>query len=166
VAGPLAGFIVAVPLMVVGLLSSEVVPAADGASRMGASLLVRWLVDIFAPHVATEAVRLSPIAIAAWFGLLVTALNLLPMGQLDGGHIAYAVLGKSARAVSVVTLIGLVILGFTTWSGWWTWAFFALLTGLGHARPLNDITPLDWPRRLVALMTLGIFFLLITPRPF
>ncbi len=166
VAGPLAGFAVAVPLMIIGLLFSQVVPASVGEARMGASLLVRGLLEIFVPHAANEAVRLSPIAIAAWFGLLVTAINLLPMGQLDGGHIAYAVLGKSARALSMVTFMGAIILGFTAWSGWWTWALFALLTGLSHVKPLNDITPLDWPRRLVGLMTLGVFFLLITPRPF
>jgi membrane-associated protease RseP (regulator of RpoE activity) len=164
-AGPLAGFLVAVPLMIFGLLQSEIVPRTP-QGQIGASLLVRWLVDFVVPHAANQAVALSPIAVAAWFGLLVTGFNLLPMGQLDGGHIAYAVLGRAARPVAYAAFAGLIFLGFTTWAGWLTWAFFAMLTGLGHAQPLNDITPLDGGRRLLGLLTLGLFFLLITPRPF
>jgi membrane-associated protease RseP (regulator of RpoE activity) len=166
VAGPLAGFFVAVPLFVLGLLFSTVVPAFGADSRLGTSLFVQWLVDLVVPHAANEAVRLHPIAIAAWFGLLVTAINLLPMGQLDGGHIAYALFGRHARTISTATFFGLLALGFTVWSGWLTWAFFALLTGLRHAEPLNDVTPLDWPRRLVGFATIGIFLALITLQPF
>jgi membrane-associated protease RseP (regulator of RpoE activity) len=164
-AGPLAGFAVAVPLMIVGLLQSEVVNATGGA-RLGSSILLRWLVDVVAPHAATQAVALSPIAIAAWFGLLVTGFNLLPLGQLDGGHIAYAVLGKAARPLGFATFAILLVLGFTTWNGWWTWAFLALLSGLGHAEPLNDITPLDGTRKFLGVLTGALFFLLITPKPF
>jgi membrane-associated protease RseP (regulator of RpoE activity) len=164
-AGPLAGLAVSVPLMVVGLLASEVVPR--GATQgMGTSLLVRAMVDVLVPHAANQAVALSPIAIAAWFGLLVTGFNLLPMGQLDGGHVAYAVLGKAARPLALATFVGMLVMGYTVWSGWYTWAFFAFITGLRHAEPLNDITPLDWGRRLIALATLVLFFLLLTPRPF
>jgi membrane-associated protease RseP (regulator of RpoE activity) len=109
---------------------------------------------------------LSPMAIAAWFGLLVTGFNLLPMGQLDGGHIAYAMLGRFARPVAVLTFLSMLFLGYTVWAGWYTWAFFALITGLRHPEPLNDITGLNWPRRLLGLLTFGLFFLLMTPRPF
>jgi membrane-associated protease RseP (regulator of RpoE activity) len=133
---------------------------------MGSSILLRWLVDFFVPHTAGQVIQLSPMAIAAWFGLLVTAINLLPMGQLDGGHIAYAVLGRAARPVAWVCLAALVVLGLTVWGGWLTWAFFALITGLRHPEPLNDITPLDGGRRLLGALTLVLFFLLITPRPF
>jgi membrane-associated protease RseP (regulator of RpoE activity) len=166
VAGPLAGFVVAVPLFVAGLLLSSVTPVVGGAGRLGASLLVQWLINVVVPHAAHEAVRLHPMAIAAWFGLLVTAINLLPMGQLDGGHIAYAVFGRHARTVSMATFLGALALGFTAWSGWLTFAFFALLTGLNHAEPLNDVTPLDWPRRVIGFVTFGIFLALITLRPF
>jgi hypothetical protein len=88
------------------------------------------------------------------------------MGQLDGGHVAYAVLGKWAQPLALATFAAMLIMGYTLWSGWYTWAFFAFITGLRHAEPLNDITPLDWGRRLIALATVGLFFLLITPRPF
>jgi len=165
VAGPLAGFFVALPLMVIGLLQSQVVPRI-GAGAFGSSLLLRGLAAVFIPHAANQAIALSPMAIAAWFGLLVTAINLLPMGQLDGGHVTYAVLGRLSRPIALATFAILIVLGLTVWQGWLIWALFALITGLQHPQPLNDITPLDWGRRLVGLFTLGLFFLLITPRPF
>ena len=130
------------------------------------SLLLQWLVNLFAPHAANQAIALSPIALAAWFGLLVTGFNLLPMGQLDGGHIAYAALGRAARPLGIAAFAVLLVMGFTLWSGWLTWAFLALITGLAHAEPLNDITPLDGARKFLGLLTLGLFFLLITPKPF
>jgi membrane-associated protease RseP (regulator of RpoE activity) len=164
-AGPLAGFVVAVPLMVLGLLQSEIGPATREGT-FGSSLLLRWLVDLFVSREPGQVIALSPMAIAAWFGLLVTAINLLPMGQLDGGHITYAVFGRFARPIALLTLAGLVFLGLTVWTGWLTWAFFALITGLRHPSPLNDITPLDGGRRLLGFLTLVLFFLLITPRPF
>ncbi len=164
-AGPLAGLVVAVPLMVVGLLQSQVV-ARGNVAPMGSSLLLRALIDVFVPHASNQVIALSPIAIAAWFGLLVTGFNLLPMGQLDGGHVAYAVLGKLAQPVAMLTFLAMLVLGYTTWAGWYTWAFFAFITGLRHPAPLNDITPLDWGRRLVGLGSLALLFLLITPRPF
>ena len=165
-AGPLAGFVVAVSLMIFGLVTSTVIPASGPEGLLGKSLLVEWLVNVFAPHPAGTMLNLSPVAIAAWFGLLITGLNLLPMGQLDGGHIAYAVLGSRARGVATVSLVTLLLLGLRVWSGWFTWAFFALITGLRHPEPLNDITPLDGGRKFLGLLTLALFFLLVTPRPF
>jgi len=164
-AGPLAGFIVAVPLMVLGLLTSDVV-ARTSSTTFGSSILLNWLVDVFMPHAAGQMIALSPMAIAAWFGLLVTGFNLLPMGQLDGGHIAYAVLGRWARPLASAVFALLIVLGLTVWSGWLTWALFALITGLGHAAPLNDITPLDGGRRVLGALTAVLFLLLITLRPF
>lgn len=166
-AGPIAGFVSAVPLMIAGLLLSGVVPVAgEPGARLGLSVLVNWLVNLVQPHAAGFAVQLHPIAIAAWFGLLVTGFNLMPMGQLDGGHVAYAVLGRAARPIALATFFGLLAMGYLFWSGWYTWAFFALLTGLNHPEPANDITPLDGARRLIGLLTFGLFLLLITPKPF
>ncbi len=164
-AGPIAGFVVAVPLMIAGLLLSSVVPAA-GVGGLGRSILVTWLVNLFQPHAAGFAVQLHPIAIAAWFGLLVTGFNLMPMGQLDGGHVAYAILGKAARPLALATFAGLLAMGYFFWSGWYVWAFFALLTGLAHPQPANDITPLDGARKFAGLLTFVLFLLLITPKPF
>lgn len=165
-AGPVAGFVAAAPLLVAGLLASDVVPAVSGSGRLGASLLVRWIIDLIHPHGPGYAVALHPIAIAAWFGMLVTGFNLLPMGQLDGGHVAYAVLGKFARPLAYLTFSALLLMGFSVWSGWWTWAFLAMLTGLRHAEPLNDVTPLDPVRRIIGALTLIWFLLIITPKPF
>ncbi len=165
-AGPVAGFLVALPLMIIGLLASQVVPAVGVGGRLGQSILLRWLIDLIQPHAAGYAVALNPVAIAAWFGMLVTGFNLLPMGQLDGGHVAYSVLGKAARPLAYLTFGGLILAGFTLWPGWWTWAFLAFITGLRHAEPLNDITPLDPARKFVGLLTLIWFFLIITPKPF
>jgi membrane-associated protease RseP (regulator of RpoE activity) len=165
IAGPLAGFVVAVPLMIIGLLGSEVVARDPRMASMGSSLLLKALMAIFVPHTAGQAVALSPVAIAAWFGLLLTAFNLLPLGQLDGGHIAYAVLGRYARPLGLLAFATMVYLGLTVWGGWLTYALFALLTGLRHPQPLNDITPLGWGRRLLGLATLVLFFTLITPKP-
>ena len=164
-AGPVAGFVVALPLMIVGLLASRVVPATGGGT-LGLSILVDWLVKLIQPHAAGYAVALSPVAIAAWFGMLITGFNLLPMGQLDGGHVAYAVLGKAARPLAYITFGALVLLGLSVWSGWLTWALFALIIGLRHAEPLNDITPLDPVRKLIGALTLVWFLLIITPKPF
>ncbi len=166
VAGPLAGFVVAIPLMAFGLMQSSIVPATHGVSLLGRSLLVQWMINVLVPHPAGTAIALSPVAVAAWFGLLITGLNLLPMGQLDGGHVAYAVLGKWAQPVATVSFAILLVLGWQVWSGWYTWAFFALITGLRHPEPLNDITPLDAGRRLLGLLTLALLFLLVTPKPF
>jgi membrane-associated protease RseP (regulator of RpoE activity) len=165
-AGPVAGFLVALPLMIIGLMASEVVPAVGIGGRLGQSILLGWLVDLIQPHAAGDAVALNPVAIAAWFGMLVTGFNLLPIGQLDGGHVAYSMLGKAARPLAYLTISGLILAGFTLWSGWWTWAFFVFITGLRHAEPLNDITPLDPARKFVSLLTLIWFFLIITPKPF
>jgi membrane-associated protease RseP (regulator of RpoE activity) len=166
VAGPLAGFAVALPLMVLGLLQSAVVARTRFGGMFGSSLLLKALMAALVPHAAGQAVALSPMAIAAWFGLLVTAINLLPMGQLDGGHVAYAALGRLAQPIALASFVALVALGLTVWNGWLIWALFALITGLQHPQPLNDITSLDWGRRLVGLFTLGLFVVLITPRPF
>jgi hypothetical protein len=165
-AGPVAGFVVALPLLIVGLLASDIVAATGEGGRLGLSILVRWLVDLIHARPDGYAVALHPVAIAAWFGVLVTGFNLLPMGQLDGGHVAYAVLGRAARPLGIITFGTMILAGFTIWSGWWTWALFVFFTGLRHAQPLNDITPLDPARKVIGFLTLIWFLLIIVPKPF
>ena len=109
-------------------------------------------------------VVISPIAFAGWAGLLVTALNLIPAGQLDGGHVLYVLFGRKARAFLPVILAALVLLGFV-WIGWWLWAFLIFLLGRLYAEPLDQITPLDPTRKAVAILGLVIFFLVFTPIP-
>jgi membrane-associated protease RseP (regulator of RpoE activity) len=166
VTGPLAGFVVAIPALIVGLLMSPVVPYDGRSDALGTSLLVEWLVNLFRPHPAGYAVALSPVALAAYFGLLVTGFNLLPIGQLDGGHVAYTLLGRWARPVALATLVSLVFMGTLFWNGWLTWAFLVMLTGIDHPAPLNEVTELDTGRRILGWLTLGLFVLLVTPKPF
>ena len=109
-------------------------------------------------------VLLHPIAWAGWAGLLVTALNLIPAGQLDGGHVLYALFGKWTRRMLPFVLAGLAVLGIF-WSGWWLWVFLILMMGGSHARPLDQITKLDPGRAALAVFGLILFILLFTPIP-
>jgi membrane-associated protease RseP (regulator of RpoE activity) len=98
-------------------------------------------------------------------GLLVTFLNLIPAGQLDGGHIIYAVFGKRANRILPVILVATVLLGFL-WSGWWLWALLIFLLGRSHAEPLDQITQLDPRRKALAMLMLVIFLITLAPIPF
>ncbi|MBN2148082.1 MAG: site-2 protease family protein [Anaerolineales bacterium] len=109
-------------------------------------------------------VTLHPIAWAGWAGLLVTALNLIPAGQLDGGHLISVLLGKRAIKLLPFILGGLALLGIF-WSGWWLWAVLIFVLGRLQAEPLDTITPLDTKRRALALFGLVIFVLVFTPVP-
>ena len=113
-----------------------------------------------------QDVLLHPLAWAGWTGLLVTALNLIPAGQLDGGHALYVLFGrKTASRLWPLLLILMVFLGMV-WTGWWIWAALLFVLGRVYATPLDDITPLDPGRRLIAWSGLILFVLLFTPIPF
>jgi membrane-associated protease RseP (regulator of RpoE activity) len=110
-------------------------------------------------------VSLNSVAWAAWGGLLITFLNLLPIGQLDGGHILYALLGKRAWSVAIGIVVLMLAMGFL-WSGWFLWALLVLVFGLRHPAPLNDLTPMGLRRNLLGLGVLVLFVLTFTPIPF
>ena len=110
-------------------------------------------------------VMLHPMAFAAWFGLLVTAFNLLPVGQLDGGHVTFTLLGEKTQFVGIVFVAALLLMGAVLWQGWLFWAFLIFMLGMGHPPPLNDITPLGDKRRVLALVTIVIFVLVFVPVP-
>ena len=167
-AGPWAGFVVAVPAVVFGLELSEVHPLdpAVGGLMLGDSLLFSWLTWLVLGVNSEEAtILLHPIALAGWFGFLVTCLNLLPVGQLDGGHVAYAVFGRFHRWISRGVLAVLVLLGITSWPGWFVWAVLLLVLGITHARTADSTTPLDRRRVVAAALTLGLFVVTFTPEP-
>ena len=107
---------------------------------------------------------LHPIAWAGWAGMLVTALNLIPAGQLDGGHVLYVLLGRKARGLLPFIMGALVLLGFF-WSGWWLWALLLFVLGRIYAEPLDQITQLDPRRKIVAVLGLVIFVLVFMPVP-
>jgi membrane-associated protease RseP (regulator of RpoE activity) len=110
-------------------------------------------------------VFISPVALAGWAGLLVTAFNLLPVGQLDGGHVLYSLIGQRAKALTWPIIGILVLMGFLLWPGWYLWAGLIFVFGQSHPDPLDDVTRLDAPRKLVALLTLLVFVLTFTPLP-
>jgi membrane-associated protease RseP (regulator of RpoE activity) len=111
-----------------------------------------------------QDVTLHPMAWAGWAGLMVTALNLIPAGQLDGGHALYVLLGDRASRVWPFLVVGLAALGIV-WSGWWLWAALIFFLGRTHAQPLDDITPLDSRRRAFAIVGIMLFVLVFTPVP-
>ena len=110
-------------------------------------------------------VLLSPTAFAGWAGILVTMLNLLPIGQLDGGHIMYAILGKNQRKVATVVTLSLIPLGYFLWVGWFVWVALVLLIKIGHPPTLNDQVPLDTKRKVIGWLAMLIFVLSFTPVP-
>jgi membrane-associated protease RseP (regulator of RpoE activity) len=168
-AGPIAGLLVTIPAIVVGLHWSMVgAPPAGGALRLGDPLLMRFFVYLtFGTLPPGADVFLHPIAVAGWAGLLVTALNLFPVGQLDGGRIAYALFGHRHRTVGVVAFGCLLALGVVTWSlNWFVWAaLLFFLVGFHHSPPLDDITPLTRGRRLLGLICLALLAVLLPPVP-
>jgi membrane-associated protease RseP (regulator of RpoE activity) len=111
-----------------------------------------------------QDVFLHPMAWAGWAGLLVTALNLIPAGQLDGGHVLYVLFGEKTQRVLPLILGGLLVLGFA-WTGWWIWMFLIFFLGRHHAEPLDQITKLDARRKLLAAFTLILFVLIFIPVP-
>jgi membrane-associated protease RseP (regulator of RpoE activity) len=168
-AGPLAGLLIAVPAILLGLGWSSIVPApAGGHLVFGDSLLLRGLMYLRWGNVPDGMMVFThPIADAAWAGLFVTAVNLFPVGQLDGGRIAYALFGRHHRAVGMATVAGLVLMGAWTWSAnWFVWAaLIVLLIGFHHSPPLDDVTPLSPGRRVVGVLCLLLLVLLIPPVP-
>jgi membrane-associated protease RseP (regulator of RpoE activity) len=167
--GPLAGLAVSLVVLVLGLHYSEVQASVPDAQFMtlGTGLLVDWLTElVLRPLSDAQAVILHPIALAGWFGIFITFINLVPVSQLDGGHVGYAFFGAAHRFVAIVIFIGMLILGlFSPW--WFLWAVLVFaLGGLRHQPPLNDITPLDTKRKALAILSFVLLFLLGTPRPF
>ncbi len=171
VAGPIAGFIVAVPALFLGLSISRVLPLPEEfvGFSLGEPLLFRlaaWMIWGTAPE--GYSLNLHPMAFAAWFGLLATALNLFPIGQLDGGHISYAALGARSTLVTMTAAAAVILLTFQSPS-WIAWAVLmvVMLVAFGprHPRTLDHHIPLDRTRVLVALGALVMFILCFTPAP-
>jgi membrane-associated protease RseP (regulator of RpoE activity) len=168
VAGPLAGFIVAVVVLIVGLhLSTVVERTATSGLQLGEPLLLQLLARLIIGSIPPEAdVVLHPIGFAAWFGLFVTSLNLLPIGQLDGGHVAYALWGRHQKTVAFVFVPILILLGFLGWAGWFLWAVMAGMFGLGHPPVMDPHVPLGRGRTIVGWIALAVFVSTFVPVPF
>lgn len=169
-AGPLIGLVVAIPVLILGLSLSHVqpLPVDQVYSMEGNSLLYllikyaifgQWLpghgVDVF----------IHPVAFAGWAGLLVTSLNLIPAGQLDGGHVLYSLLGDRALRLTWPIIFVLATLGLLVWPGWFLWAGLVFFFGQRHPGPLDSITQLDARRKIVAALVIAVFVLTFTPIP-
>ena len=168
-AGPLTGVIVSIPVILVGLKLSTVTfigGQAEGLT-LGEPLLFKLLSWLVFGHLPPEAnVILNPVAFAGWIGLLVTALNLMPVGQLDGGHVAYALFPDYHRYISLGVLGLLVVCGLLFWKGWLMWAVLLFFLGWRHPPPYQFWVPLDRRRRLLGIITIIVFGLTFTPAPF
>jgi membrane-associated protease RseP (regulator of RpoE activity) len=169
-AGPLAGLAVALPVLLLGLSLSQVEPLpTSGAYQMeGNSLLYAALKFLMFGQLLPangQDVFIHPVAFAGWAGLLVTGLNLIPAGQLDGGHIVYALLGeRRSRIVLWIVLVALAALAFF-WQGWILWLFLIFLFGRMRVAPLDDVTPLTGRQQALAIAMIFIFILVFTPIP-
>ena len=168
VAGPIAGFIVAVPALIVGLLHSTVeMRIGVYGLQLGEPLLLQWIAWIvFGPLPDAYDIVLHPMAFAAWFGIFVTALNLLPIGQLDGGHVAYALFGHRQRTMAFAVVPILLALGIWGWPGWLLLAGLACLVGIGHPPVSDPGTELGRGRRGVGWVAFAIFLVSFSPVPF
>lgn len=165
-AGPIAGFLVTLPVLILGLLSSTVQPIGLGDGlRLGEPFLLEGLtLAVIGPIPPGYDLFLSPMAFAGWLGLLLTALNLVPVGQLDGGHIAYALLGRWYRAVSRLAFVIVLALGFF-WPGWFVLGAFMLFMRLRHPPLLDEGLTLDGRRKVLGWATLGLLALCFMPVP-
>ncbi len=163
ISGPLAGFIVAIPVTIIGLITSDLVAVGSivsGETILGSSLLFELLTSIFVTIPEGFALTLNPIAFAGWIGLLITSINLLPAGQLDGGHIFRAIFGDKQKYAGWIAVFIMVFTG---------WIFFAfiiiLLIGMNHPPPLNDEGSLDLKRKLLFIVAVAILILCFIPYP-
>ena len=162
VSGPLAGFVFLLPALAAGLAFSKVIPGIEqqGSLHFGVPGL-EWLLErLIFPGVASSDIYLHPVARAAWVGMFATALNLLPIGQLDGGHIVYSFFPRRHRTISTVLCVLLLPLG-KFWLGWLIWAVLLFWLGRGHPG-IYDSTELGAGRRKLAWIALAVFILCFT----
>lgn len=198
IAGPFAGMVAAVPVIIVGLMLSKIVETTgrelEGSISLGSPLVFSFLSDLLLGKISEGYdIILHPVAFAGWIGLFVTALNLIPAGQLDGGHIMYSLLSRKWYSRSSVSMVfALAILGIGTqpilrllqslwegasfdsykefllfdgWPGWLMWAVILSIMGTRHPPTMYDEVPLDGRRKLLSLVALLLFIVCFTPVP-
>ncbi len=168
VAGPLVGFLIAVPALAIAIIYSKAIAAGAAAFDpvFGRPLIERLLEAWLRPDVSPTRLLLNPVGRAAWVGLFATALNLLPAGQLDGGHILCAVTSERHRWISIAVALALIPLGWFYWLGWFLWAVLLLAVGFRHPPLLDGWEPLDRARQIWAVVALAIFLFCFMPAPF
>ena len=166
--GPLVGIAVSIPFLIFGFQLSEVkMVQGQMGLTLGSSLLlslISWL--IVGPLPAGFDIVIHPVGFAGWIGLLVTSLNLLPIGQLDGGHVAYALLGEKQNKISKYVFLVLLALGIFGWQGWLFWGLLLFIMGFRHPPPMDRWVSLDRRRKIIGWLTVAIFALTFIPVPF
>jgi Zn-dependent protease len=169
VTGPLAGLVVALPCVYFGLLNAEVrvVEPNPNTIIFGDPLILQWLITwIHGPLGQNEDVILNPLLFAGWVGIFITALNLIPIGQLDGGHILYTLVGKKSQLVATILLFGGI--GFVIYTGYVAWVLMLgllLLMGPGHPPTADDNVPLGRGRIVLGWLSLAFIIIGFTPMP-
>jgi len=160
IAGPIMGFIVALPLTAYGIAASKVIPGVqdDGGLIYGFPGLMKIFMVMFHPGTEAKSLLFHPVALAAWIGLLATALNLLPVWQLDGGHILYAFIGRRHKLLSRIFVLALIPLGIFYSPSWFVWAALLFFFALRHP-VIYDIAKLDRNRVALGLVAFAIFVL-------
>jgi Zn-dependent protease len=171
-AGPLAGLVVAIPILIFGILNPQPVPYAPSAGlEMGQPLLVQWLAAWLVPERAASFVHIAntqvnPLLMAGWVGLLVTGLNMMPVGQLDGGHVTFGLMGRNSYWIAVVAMAGAV--SYMVYSQVWIFLLMVVLVflmGLRHPPSSNDDRALGWPRQVIGWCSLVLPILCIPANP-
>ena len=167
ISGPLAGFVLAVPALIAAIfLAKGTAPTVPPDSiSLGAPLAVILLAKLFRSGIDPAQVILHPVGCGAWVGLFATALNLLPVGQLDGGHILYAVLGDKCRNISRGFFLVLLPLGSFCWHGWLAWAVILFFLGLRHPRVIEPVEALGRGRKILAVVAVVVLILTFLPTP-
>ncbi|MFH1700734.1 MAG: site-2 protease family protein [Candidatus Zixiibacteriota bacterium] len=167
-AGPLAGAIPSIIAVIWGQMSSQAVPLpSDDLAYLsfGNSIFTYLISQLFYGDLSPNmGVFLSPIALAGQVGLLITMINLLPLGQLDGGHIFYGIFGKKQRTIAVVFMAFLLVIGYW-WNGWWLWLLLAFIMRPFHPPVIEDALPPDRKHKIIAWLAIILFILTFVPRP-
>ncbi|QLH74508.1 MAG: site-2 protease family protein [Methanomassiliicoccales archaeon] len=168
IAGPVGGLLVTIPIALIGLYLTANGTPTDGSIPEEGALqvfyqLFYWGLMLFIP--VPENVSMHPVGFAAWVGFLVTAINLLPAGQLDGGHVARGFLGEKAKYLSYATMAMLFILGVFLYSGWLIFGILVFFLGLKHPQPLNDISKIDTKRKFLGVVAILLLLVTFVPVP-
>ncbi len=167
--GPIVGFVLALPALVVGFALSPVVAGGGdvGGLALGNSLIVLVVSFLVKGNLPSNmTVALHPVAFAGWIGMFVTSLNLLPVGQLDGGHISKALFPNHSDNIARVVHLSLFLMGLLFWEGWFVWAILLILLGVRHPPVLLPHIQLDEKRTRLGYAAIIIFILTFVPAPF
>ncbi len=165
IAGPIAGFVVALIVLGFSLPLSKVAPLGAPQSLLGYPLIFTYAGKLLMGHATMDHIYLHPMAIAAWVGMFATALNLLPGGQLDGGHIVYSIAPRAHKWVSRIIIAALIPMAIFYWAGWALWAVLLAITGMRHP-PVESWSEVRGWRQWLALFGLVMLILTLAPTPF